>query len=148
MTTLHAPSPVRPTSDFTYPPFAFRVEKPWGYELIFTPPELAYTGKVLCINAGKRLSLQYHDQKTETVMLLQGSALLLCGDEQGRLQKVEMEPGLGYTIAPYQLHRLIALTNCQIIESSTPEYGTTFRLEDDAGRGNETPEVRESRRSV
>ena len=118
-----------------------RVEKPWGWEILWaqTPH---YCGKILHINAGKRTSLQYHDQKLETQCLLSGRALLVVEDAEDTLHEVEMEPGKGYTIQPYQRHRLVALEDAEIAEVSTPETGTTFRLEDDYARPDETDELR------
>ena len=84
-------------SRFTNEPFLTRVEKPWGYELIFTPPDKPYTGKLLHVDAGKRLSLQYHDEKLETIMLLRGRGILLCDDSAGELVEIEMEPAKGYS---------------------------------------------------
>lgn len=57
---------------FTTDAFVKKVNKPWGYEIIFTPEDLLYTGKIIHINAGKRLSLQAHDKKQESWYLLQG----------------------------------------------------------------------------
>jgi mannose-6-phosphate isomerase-like protein (cupin superfamily) len=127
---------------FCTEPFALRVEKPWGYELIFTPPDRPYCGKLLHVSAGKRLSLQMHDQKLETIMLLRGRGVLLCDDDRRELIELAMQPGQGYTIVPGQRHRLIALEDCDFVEASTPETGTTFRLEDDTGRSDETEALR------
>jgi mannose-6-phosphate isomerase len=118
-----------------------RIAKPWGFEVLWaeTPQ---YVGKTLYIDAGKRLSLQYHDQKQETQCLVSGRALLILGDDRASLCEIEMEPGKGYTIHPHQLHRLIAIDDAEIVEVSTPEIGTTFRVEDDYARPDETEEVR------
>ncbi|MHB8575393.1 MAG: cupin domain-containing protein, partial [Dehalococcoidia bacterium] len=123
-------------------PFSLRIEKPWGYEILFTPPALDYAGKLLHINAGRRLSLQYHDQKSETITLLRGRALLQADGATGDLKTIEMQLGEGYSIVPGQRHRLIAVGDCDLVEASTPERGTTYRIEDDAGRGDETEAVR------
>lgn len=127
---------------FSILPFAQRVKKPWGYEILFTPPDKGYAGKLLHVNAGRRLSLQIHDQKQETILLLAGRAQLQCDDERGELVTIEMTPNVGYSIVPGQRHRLIAIDDSDFAEASTPEMGTTFRLEDDAGRTHETDEVR------
>jgi hypothetical protein len=134
-------------STFQTQPFVLRVEKPWGFELIFTPPEQPYCGKLLYVTAGRRLSLQIHDQKRETVMLLYGRGVLLCDEAGGELVEIFMEPLKGYTILPGQRHRLIALETCAFVESSTPETGTTYRLDDDTGRPDETEERRLQERS-
>jgi mannose-6-phosphate isomerase-like protein (cupin superfamily) len=111
---------------------SLNVVKPWGNETIFTESSLPYTGKILSINSGKRISLQYHDQKTETLMLISGSAKITLDQTTN-----DMEPMRGYTIHPNTIHRIEAVSDCQIFEVSTPEMGTTVRLEDDYSRGNE-----------
>lgn len=113
------------------------VEKPWGGELIFTEPGLPYVGKFIRVSAGCRLSLQMHDQKTETMTVLSGRALLVLEGPDGALNEIEMEPGRGYTIAPGLRHRLCAVSEAMILEVSTPEVGTTFRIDDDYGRRDE-----------
>jgi quercetin dioxygenase-like cupin family protein len=134
-------------SAFTNEPFLLRVEKPWGYELIFTPPDKPYTGKILHVNAGKRISLQYHDEKQETIMLLRGRGILLADNARGELEEIAMEPLKGYSNVPGQRHRLIAVEDCDFVESSLPETGNTYRLDDDAGRGTETASSRASERA-
>lgn len=129
------------SSDFSIQGKAEKVVKPWGYEIHWAvTPE--YTGKLIHINKGKRLSLQYHDQKKETQLLLSGKVTVWMDNEQGNYVPVDMEIGRGYTIVPHQRHRLEAKEDSDIIEVSTPEKGTTFRLEDDFARSDETEEVR------
>lgn len=123
-------------------PYIKRVEKPWGYELHFTPDDLPYMGKILHIDAGKRVSLQVHDKKMESWYKLRGKVIMILGDENGNLLEQEIEEGLGYTTKINQKHRLKALEDSDILEVSTPEIGTTFRLEDDYARADETEEVR------
>jgi mannose-6-phosphate isomerase len=126
---------------------AVRIEKPWGWELHWTPTELPYLGKVLHIDAGARLSLQSHDSKSESWWLLSGRVKLIWDNPNGELVETELEPGYGYTCVVGQRHRLVGITDCEIIEVSTPEVGTTFRHEDDFGRPHETPEQRTQERS-
>ena len=123
-----------------------RVEKPWGHEIIWTPPDLARAGKLLHVKAGHRLSLQYHDQKEETILLFSGQARLHLGDDLERLQVIEMTAHHGYTIRPFKIHRLEAVTDCVFVEVSSPETGTTFRLQDDHQRPHETEELRRKER--
>lgn len=120
---------------------AHRVEKPWGWEILWAQTA-AYTGKVLHIRAGQRLSLQYHDQKLETLCLVSGQALLVLEDGAGSLQELVMVPAHGYSVHPYQLHRLVALEEAEVYEVSTPETGTTVRVADDYGRPDETAALR------
>lgn len=131
-------------SGFSNEPFARRIEKPWGYELLFTPPDKGYAGKLLHVLAGHRLSLQVHDEKHETIMLLRGRAVLQADDQQGELVTIAMELDTGYSNVPGQRHRLLAIEDSDFVEASTPESGTTYRLEDDHGRSHETEEVRAS----
>lgn len=119
-------------------PYVKKVEKPWGYELHFVPQDMPYMGKILHIEAGKKLSLQSHDQKEESWFLMRGRAKIIWDSENGELVETEMERGSGYTCRTNQRHRLVGITDCDIIEVSTPEQGTTYRLEDDYNRPNET----------
>lgn len=132
-------------SSFTIAPFQRRIEKPWGWEIVWAQTPM-YCGKLLHIHAGKRLSLQYHDEKVESQYLVSGRALLTIEGPDGALHEIEMEPGMGYTIQPFQRHRLTGITDADIVEVSTPETGTTYRLQDDYARPHETEEVRRRER--
>lgn len=128
---------------FSVQPFVNKVEKPWGYEIHWAQtPE--YTGKIIHINKGKRLSLQYHDQKMETQCLLNGKVVCWLDNQEGEYVPVEMELGKGYTVVPFQRHRLEAIEDADVLEVSSPESGTTFRLEDDYKRPDETEELRKA----
>ena len=129
-------------SGFITAPYVRRIEKPWGFELHWTAEDLPYAGKLLHINADARLSLQLHDQKRESWFLLSGRAKVVWQDVTGTLVETELTTGVGYTCALGQTHRLIGITDCEIIEVSTPEIGTTWRLQDDYARPHETPEQR------
>src|SRR5579859_3700495 len=133
-------------SKFLNQPYVKRIDKPWGYELHWVLEDKPYMGKVLHINAGKRLSLQVHDQKQESWMVIRGSAKVFWENSSGELIETVLQPGFGYTCALGQKHRLVGITDCDVIEVSTPELGTTWRLEDDYKRPNETPEQRKVER--
>ena len=120
------------------------VTKPWGKEIILTTKNLPYTAKILSINAGHQISLQSHDQKTETLTLISGQAQITLSQNKDSLSPKKMEPQTGYTIQPNIIHRIKAITDCQIYETSTPEEGTTRRLEDDYNRSDETEKIRNS----
>ena len=132
-------------SKFSVRSFIKKVDKPWGYELIFAPSEALVVGKILHIDEEARFSLQYHEKKQETLCLLQGRAKLIIEDKEGVLQEIEMESRKGYFIRPFQKHRCQGITDCDILETSTKEEGRTVRLEDDYGRGDETEELRRQR---
>lgn len=123
-----------------------RVDKPWGYELHFVPEDMPYMGKIIHIDAGKRLSLQTHDKKQESWLIMTGTAKVVWENAQGELIETVLEPRKGYTCAIGQKHRLVGVTDCDVLEVSTPEIGTTFRLEDDYARPDETEERRKSER--
>lgn len=133
-------------SNFSNVPHAKRVEKPWGYELHWVPEDAPYMGKVLHINEGARLSLQVHDEKSESWLLMSGKAAVIWENPAGELIETELQPGQGYTTKLGQKHRLKGLTDCDILEVSTPELGTTWRLEDDYSRPHETPDQRAKER--
>lgn len=123
-------------------PYVRRVEKPWGYELHWVPDNKPYMGKLLHLNAGARLSLQLHDKKQESWFIVNGRGKIIWEDKSGGLIETELEEGWGYTCSIGQKHRLEGITDCDIIEVSTPEIGTTYRLEDDYNRPDETEELR------
>lgn len=132
---------------FSIEPYSKRIEKPWGYEVHWVPADAPYMGKVLHINQGARLSLQIHDEKQESWFLFKGKAAVIWENQDGELVQTELRPGQGYSTKVGQRHRLVGLTDCDVLEVSTPELGTTWRLEDDYARPHETPEQRERERS-
>lgn len=112
-----------------------RVDKPWGYELRFVRTE-RYAGKVLFIKGGTQLSLQYHRQKDEALLVEQGRMELVLGqgDEQ---QVVVLSPGDAWHVTPGTVHRFRAIEDCRLFEVSTPELEDVVRVEDDYGRTGE-----------
>lgn len=109
-----------------------RIEKPWGHEIWWAHTE-KYVGKILHVKAGHKLSLQYHEQKDETIYLQTGRMTLLV-EEEGELRERPMVPGAAYRIRPGIKHRMIAETDCDILEVSTPEVDDVVRVEDAYGR--------------
>jgi len=109
------------------------VEKPWGHELIWAVTE-RYVGKILHLRAGHALSLQYHEEKDETLFLLRGSVRFWVGPLGGELEEVELLEGQSYHIPPGTVHRIEAITDSDILEASTPELDDVVRLEDRYGR--------------
>jgi len=110
-----------------------RVEKPWGYELIWAHTD-RYVGKILHIDKGQALSLQYHLRKDETIHVLAGVMRFETGGEGKELQQTVLPPGDSFHITPLLRHRMIAETDCDILEASTPELDDVVRLEDRYGR--------------
>jgi len=110
-----------------------RVEKPWGHELIWASTD-RYVGKVLHVKAGHALSLQYHERKDETIHLLTGRMRFWVGPSREELREVELESGQSYRIVPGTVHRMEAITDTDILETSTADLDDVVRLEDRYGR--------------
>lgn len=144
--TTQSQPPAFDPSNFSNEPYVKRVEKPWGYELHWVREDAPYMGKVEHINAGARLSLQVHDRKQESWLIMNGRAKVIWENAQGELIETELQPGQGYSTAVGQKHRLVGITDCDVIEVSMPELGTTWRLEDDYERPHETPDQRKIER--
>lgn len=134
------------TSNFSNDSYVKRVEKPWGYELHWVPEDAPYMGKILHISANQRLSLQVHDEKQESWILMTGEAKVIWDNSRGELIETTLSKGEGFSTSIGQRHRLVGITDCDILEVSTPEKGTTWRLEDDYARPHETPEQRKKER--
>jgi mannose-6-phosphate isomerase-like protein (cupin superfamily) len=114
-------------------PAARRVEKPWGHERIWAETE-RYVGKILVIEAGKRLSLQYHRQKDESILVISGRMRLHLADAAGTLRVEELGPGEHRRILTGRAHRFEAIERVELVEVSTPELDDVVRLQDDYGR--------------
>ncbi len=128
--------------EFSVEPIGEKVEKPWGREVIFTPPGWRHVGKLLQVKAGCRWSFQYHDRKEECFCLVSGKAVVWLENKDGVVEKLPMELNKGYRVLPNQKHRVEAVEDSLIAEASDPETGTTVRISDDYARRDETEEVR------
>jgi mannose-6-phosphate isomerase-like protein (cupin superfamily) len=108
------------------------VQKPWGHETIWAHTE-HYVGKVLHVKAGHALSLQYHNMKDETIHLLRGEMIYRI--QQGdQLVEVPFTAGQSYRNTPGTVHQMEAVTDCDILEASTPHLDDVVRLTDRYGR--------------
>ena len=111
-----------------------RVEKPWGYELIWALSD-RYCGKVLFVRAGESLSLQFHHEKDESWLVQDGRAKLELGAVGESVLKEEVVgPGASFRFRPGTVHRVTALEDTTILEVSTPQLDDVVRLEDAYGR--------------
>lgn len=118
------------------------VQKPWGHETIWAANEL-YVGKVLHIKAGHSLSVQYHNKKDETIHVLSGKMIYRIGTEDRgpktetsapQLKVVELNPGESFRNQPGLIHQMEAVTDCVLLEASTPHLDDVVRLTDRYGR--------------
>lgn len=110
------------------------VQKPWGHETIWAHTD-RYVGKILHITAGQALSVQYHERKDETVYLLTGELkywVKLGPDEE--LRDMRLAAGDAFRITPGTIHYMEAVTDCDVLEASTPELDDVVRLKDRYGR--------------
>ena len=132
------------------------VEKPWGYEKWIQPGSNTYPFvlKELFLKAGNRTSLQVHQFKSESIIILDGSGILLTYDEifdcekyfrneyskedihqiQDNLKNIYLYPGVIFHTPPGTIHRMIAITDLRYIEASTRELDDVIRLQDDKNR--------------
>ena len=114
-------------------PLPRHVDKPWGHEDIWAWTD-RYVGKLLTIEAGKRLSFQYHEHKDEWIKVVEGRLLLTLENSTGAIEERELGPGDGTRVPTGRRHRYAALERCVLIEVSTPELDDVVRLDDDFGR--------------
>ena len=124
------------TADGRKSPYAVtprRVEKPWGWELVWAEAE-DYVGKLLFVRAGQSLSLQYHEVKDESWLVQQGRASLELGPLGEDLGTIEIGPDDAFRYRPGTVHRVTAIEDTLIVEVSTPHLDDVVRLEDRYGR--------------
>jgi mannose-6-phosphate isomerase len=108
-----------------------RVDKPWGYELRWAITD-RYLGKVIHVNEGEALSLQYHEHKDECILLVSSGVLDL--ELDGTTHR--LQPGACVHITPGTRHRMVAVEDCDLFEVSSPEIDDVVRLEDRYGRAS------------
>jgi len=109
-----------------------KVPKPWGYELIYAKTG-KYVGKILHINRGESLSLQYHEMKEETLFVVRGE-LKLTVEVDGDRRELPLRSGEAFHVPPRMIHRREAIEDTDIAEVSTPALDDVVRLEDRYGR--------------
>lgn len=115
-------------------PFVPRwIDKPWGNELIWALTD-RYCAKVITIETGRRLSLQYHEQKDEAILVTRGRLRLHLEGDDGTMNIRELGPGDSAHVAVGRRHRYEAIEEVELVEVSTPEIGDVIRVEDDFGR--------------
>jgi mannose-6-phosphate isomerase len=110
-----------------------RVEKPWGYEVRWAVTE-RYAGKLIHVNRGHRLSLQYHVQKDESIHVISGTMDLVLESDTGEVETHRLTAGMSAHIRPGRKHRFIAIEDTDVFEVSSPEIDDVVRIEDVYGR--------------
>ena len=104
-----------------------------GPRLWFADTEV-YAGKILHVDTGHRLSLQYHERKDESSYLLEGRLLLVRGPNADELTETVLEPGAAWRVRPGEVHTIEALEDAVVVEVSTPHLDDVVRLSDSYGR--------------
>jgi mannose-6-phosphate isomerase-like protein (cupin superfamily) len=110
----------------------YRVEKPWGYELIWARTD-RYVGKILHVEAGHVLSLQYHERKDESIYVLAGEIVLRLQQGETLIER-RLAQGEAFHIQPKLVHQFEAVVTSDLLEASTPEIDDVIRLKDRYGR--------------
>ena len=126
MTEVANSSPVQPAG-------ASRVDKPWGFELRWAITD-RYLGKLIHVDAGHQLSLQYHVQKDESIFISSGVLDLVLEDDRGEVHTHRMTAGMSARVRPGRRHRFCAVEDTDLFEVSSPEIDDVVRLEDTYGR--------------
>ena len=121
------------TSNPIQPAGTGRVDKPWGYELRWAITD-RYLGKLIHVDAGHSLSLQYHVQKDESIYIQSGVLDLVLESEDGELETHRMTAGMSARVLPGRRHRFVAVEDVDLFEVSSPEIDDVVRLEDRYGR--------------
>jgi len=110
-----------------------KIDKPWGYEELLEHNEY-YVVKRLFMKEGHKCSLQYHRVKHETIYVLSGTLQVLLGDTVDKLISIDLTIGQFLVIPPEKIHRMIGVTDCYYLESSTNQLDDVVRIEDNYGR--------------
>ena len=110
-----------------------RIDKPWGYEIWWAWTE-QYVGKILHVDAGHRLSVQYHEHKDETSYVLRGRLKLFKGPAVGDLRETVVGEGAQWRNLPLEIHTIEAIDDADVLEVSTPHLDDVVRLSDSYGR--------------
>jgi mannose-6-phosphate isomerase len=124
----------------------YRVDKPWGHELWFSGTDNPYYSlKEVFIRQGNRTSLQYHHFKYEANVIFDGTARLYYQKNMDCVKDDLTPDDLGthdvtglaaINITPEVVHRLFAVTDVMIYETSTPHLDDVIRISDDSGRND------------
>lgn len=108
-------------------------EKPWGHEELWASTD-GYVGKLVHIDAGEAVSLQYHERKHETIRVLRGEVEATVGESQDDLETGRLTSGDTLELPPETIHRFTAISDAELLEISTPELDDVVRLDDRYGR--------------
>tara|TARA_B110000305_G_C19208479_1_gene524689 strand:+ start:404 stop:826 length:423 start_codon:yes stop_codon:yes gene_type:complete len=101
----------------------------WGSEELLTLIPGILTLKKIFIKKGKKGGLQYHHKKNECGYIESGKLIVRYDSGNGKLSKKILKKGDSFHFSPGLVHQEEALTNCTIIEASTPHFNDRVRVE-------------------
>jgi len=104
-------------------------KRDWGEEILVNWIPKKLTLKILKMKKGKMGGLQYHRKKNECGHILSGKLLIRYDDGKGKLIKKICKKGDNFHFPPYSVHQEVALTDCIIVEASTPYFNDRVRVE-------------------
>ena len=109
------------------------IKKPWGSEEVLEIND-HYMVKKLTMYKDHRCSLQYHNNKKETIYVLSGLLRIYLGASKDELSEKVYGPNETITLEPGLVHRMEGIEDCIYLEASTPEMDDVVRLADDYNR--------------
>ena len=105
----------------------------WGTETLLVLISKKISLKILFIRKGKKGGLQYHHKKDECGYIISGKLIVRFDNGNGRIVKKILKSGDCFHFPPKSVHQEEALTNCKIIEASTPYFNDRVRVENKYG---------------
>ncbi len=110
--------------------------RPWGSEDLLALVPTKFSVKRLKVRAGNKGGLQYHHLKDEVAVLISGEMLIRFDLGDGVLRERVIGPGDVVHFPPSLVHQEEALTDCELIEASTPHFNDRVRMEHTYGFGS------------
>ena len=101
----------------------------WGEEKLVALIPKVLSLKVLTIKKGKKGGLQYHHKKNECGYIISGELLIRFDAGDGKLKEKILSSGDSFHFPPKSIHQEEAITECVIIEASTPHFNDRVRVE-------------------
>lgn len=110
-------------------------DRPWGTEELLALVSGRFSVKKLCVKAGNKGGLQFHRRKDEVAVLISGTMMIRFDLGDGQLRERVIGPGSVVHFPPGLVHQEEALTDCELIEASTPHFNDRVRMEESYGLG-------------
>ena len=105
----------------------------WGVETLLALVPQKYSVKRLEVKAGHKGGLQFHRLKDEVAVMISGQMIVRFDGGSGVLQERIVGPGEVIHFPPGLVHQEEAITDCVLIEASTPHFNDRVRMEESYG---------------